>query len=238
MWSRRRRALLVLCAVVSACTSHHSAPPSAPPTSETVLLPDQAIVDGTLTAAHVVDAVAPALPLPVTITIPERGHGGLRIETGRGTIAWDGGQPLPLTGTGTIDLGPAMLDIDSGGITWHLDGAPRLLTPGRYVAGSTVAVGTSGLARPEERATFTVDPGATASMVTAGDARIRTTTIALSLTGPGDMTLSGFLSVHTAGATRAGHRVTFGRGAFEVRLTPTVGGVTITALLQGPISVQ
>ena len=201
-----------------------------------MLQADQSDVTGTITSAHIVNAVAPPLALPITVAIPQRGQGGLHITGVGESIAWDGGQPLPLTGTGSLDLGPAVVDIDPGGATWHLDGATRLLTPGRYTAGSSVAVGGSGLARPEDQATFTVPPGSHGSMVTVGDARVHLTPRAMALTGPGNMTLTGTLTVRTAHGSRVVHQVTFGPGPFELSVTPGSSSATVNGLLQGSLS--
>jgi hypothetical protein len=237
-----RRLLVLGVAMLAGCSGNHQIVPSSvvgPPV--TVLRPDQATVAGTATAAHVVGVPPGPLTLPLTITIPNRGQGELNIDGvliggHAGTVSWDGGQPLPLSGTGAIALGQATLDAGSGGLVWHLDGAPRVLQPGSYTAGSSVAIGTGGLGTPVDRASFAVPAGRTGSLVSAGDARVQQPARELSLTGPGSVTLVGNLSYHTATRTRSVHRVTLQSGPFELTLAPSPAGFLVTSLLQGPTS--
>ncbi|HEY2427659.1 MAG TPA: hypothetical protein VGI06_01925, partial [Acidimicrobiales bacterium] len=180
---------------------------------QTVLRPDQAVVRGTVTAAHFVDSQGPPLPLPITITIPNRGQGELNISgvvvDGRpqGTVAWDGGQPLPLSGTGGLDVGPSTIDFNASGVTWHLDGAPRLLLPGQYTAGSSVAIGVGGLGQPMDQATFSVARANQATLVSAGDAQVHVGPEAEQLSGPGSVQLLGALQIQTARGTRPVHNL-------------------------------
>jgi hypothetical protein len=204
-----------------------------------VLQPDQARLTGEVGSLAGFDAVAPPIPLPVIITVAQRGQGGLVISgvsvNGQpGTIAWSAGQPLPLSGTGALDLGPATLTADAGGVTWSLDGASRSLTSGHYVAGAPVAVGHAGLAEPHDTLSF--DAGPAAGMNTDGGARIHLPPTDLDLTGPGSIQVRGSFSVQTATGTRHASSVSFGPGPFEVHLQPGLDGYVINALLQGPLT--
>ena len=235
-----RTAPAVLILLLAACsTTSHS--PSA--STVTVLPADQTAVSGTITSAQLVDAVGPPLRLPLTITIPNRGQGELNIGgvvvNGKvGNVAWDGGQPLPLSGSGALDLGAASVDIDHTGATWHLDGSSRQLDPGTYHAGSSVAIGSGGLASPVDAADFAVPPGGAGEMATVGDAQVHVGPGPLSLHGPGRVTLSGTLTLRTATGTRTATHVVFGPGPFTFTLTPNAATLSLTALLQGPVSVQ
>ena len=212
-------------------------------TVATVPAAGQVTVTGTVTLLRADDAVAGPIRLPVTITVPTRGQGGMTISNvlvgGRpASVGWDAGQPLPLSGSGAIDLGPASVDADASGITWYLDGAPRVLTAGRDMAGAPVAIGSGGLPQPSDSATF--DAGAGSGFVTAGGARIHLPPAPLRLQGPGHVHLSGDLSVEDpTGAVRHVATVTFGPGPFVLDLTPAPGGhggYTVTAHLQGPVT--
>jgi hypothetical protein len=186
--------------------------------------------------------MAASLPLPVTVFIPNRGQGELNINgvqfNGRpgATVAWDGGQPLPLSGTGTIGLGAVTMDANAAGITWHLDGAPRALGPGQYEAHSSVAVGTAGLAQPLDQASFSVAPGTAAQLVSVGDAQILVAPQHELLTGPGVVQLLGVLTVQTAGGTRTATNLHAGPGGFEVELQPDAGHYDVHAVVEGPLS--
>jgi hypothetical protein len=254
---RRSGVLVVLVALLLAGDAvalatvdrHHTGaarpPVTAPPATlppVTVLPQGQAVLSGTVTAAHLAGAVGPPLSLPLVISIPNRGQGELNIERVRfqgqagATVAWDGGQPLPLSGTGALSLGPATVDVNTGGLTWHLDGMPRLLTPGRFTTGSAVAIGVAGLAQPLDQATFDVAPGTHGVMVTVGDVQVHQAPRAVHVTGPGQVQLLGRFTVRTAAGTRAAANLHFGPGPFDLTLQPVAGGFGISGVLQGPIT--
>jgi len=152
-----------------------------------VLAADQAVVSGTVTSLVGTNIDAPALVLPVTLTV-ERG-GGTKADFSGGTVAgkpatlsWDGGRPLTLSGQGSLDFnGPVNVEVTAAGATWSLDGSSRLLTAGTYIFGATVAVSlaTNALGAPKDGARFDVAPGAAASLSTKGDVRITTAPAAL-----------------------------------------------------------
>ena len=216
-----------------------------------VLASDQSVISGTVTKLVGTKLVAPPLALPLTLTVA-RG-GGTKAEISGGTvggkpaaISWDGGRPLPLRGQGSIDLnGPVNVEVNAKGATWSLDGRSRLLTPGSYTFGATVAVsavgpgGISGLGVPKDGARLEVPAGVTSTLQTRGDVRVTTPPAALPLRGPGQLVLEGTFEVRTRSGVQPARRVTFGLGAFEVDLSPQEGGYRLDrALLQGPITVE
>lgn len=215
--------------------------------SEATLASDQSVVTGTISRLVGTKVDAPALPLPLTMTVV-RG-GGTKAEfsggavAGKGaTLSWDGGRPLPLTGQGSLDFnGPVTVEITAAGASWALDGGSRLLTPGSYTFGATVAVSplNGGLGQPKSGARLDVAPGAAASVATRGDVRVATPPKAVKLKGPGRLVLEGTFEVRTRSGTRQARKITFGLGAFEIDLVPDPAGVKVDhALLQGPMTVE
>jgi hypothetical protein len=216
------------------------------PAKEGVLAADQSVVSGTITRLVGINVDAPALALPLTMTVV-RG-GGTKAEFSGGAVAgkkasvdWDGGRPLPLTGQGSLDFnGPVNVEVTKAGASWALDGASRLLTPGTYTFGATVAVSPliGGLGAPKEGARLDVAPGAAASVMTKGDVRVATGVAPLTLKGPGRLALEGAFEVRSRAGTRQATKLTFGPGAFEIDLLPGPDGFRLdAALLQGPMSV-
>jgi hypothetical protein len=203
------------------------------------LRPGQTRVTGTLTTLSATGAVGPPVPVPFTVTVSARGQGGATIigalvGGGRSTIVWDGGRPLPVSGDGALDIGPASVEVSPAGIRWQLDGQPRLLTAGRYRLGATVAVGGRGLATPTEGATF--DSDGRAAMVTRGGAGLELPPAPLRLEGPGAVSLKGRLRVETRDGSRETGSARLGEGAFVVDLTPDSGAYRLEGLFQGPLS--
>ena len=216
-----------------------SGTPAAPPEPETVVVlrPGQTEVSGVLTGLTASAAVGPPVAAPFTVTVPARGEGGATISNAvvggrRTTIVWDGGRPLPVSGTGTVDVGAARIEVTPAAIRWFLDGQPRVLTPGRYRLGATVAVGQRGLATPTDGATFDVD--GQAAMVTRGGARVELPPADVALEGPGAVELRGRLRLRTASGSQDAASARFGEGAYRVKLSPAPGGYRIDALFQGP----
>ena len=213
-----------------------------------VLAPDQSVVSGTVTkiVGSKVEG-APPLAVPLTMTV-SRGSGikaefsGGAVAGKKATITWDGGRPLPLRGQGSIDLnGPVNFDVTAKGASWALDGGTRLLTPGSYTFGSTVAVSQTGggFGSAKEGARLDVPAGASASVNTEGGVRVATPAAALKLRGPGQLVLEGSLEVETRGGVRPARKITFGPGAFELDIQPEGGGYRIErAFLQGPTTVE
>lgn len=212
------------------------------PTSVVVVLrPGQSELTGTLTRLVARDAAADPIPAPFTIHPGQVGVtraviGNAIVDRRPSTISWDGGRPLPITGTGALELGSAQLTADGSGLAWALEGAPRALRPGNYRANFTVAVGSSGIAGVREGANFTAT-GDTAIEVTKGGAFVRlpaqpvrvkaaTTTTAM---------LEGAFTVRTPEGSRPASSITLGPGLYDITLTPGPGGYTVKALLQGPV---
>jgi hypothetical protein len=209
------------------------------PISELVPRPGQGLVRGLLTSLTSDNAQADPLHLPLTVTIPNRGQGGATITPvvvagQQVSIGWYGGQPLPVSGDGTIDLAGAPVKIDGSAVTWSLDGAPRGLTLGHYLLGAPVAVGAGGLGTPRDSVSFEATPSST--IETTGGATVRLGGAPLHLEGPGRLTLGGRLSLRTPTTRRDVTAITFGPGDYELDLAPAPGGYTIDAIVQGSFS--
>ena len=218
-------------------------PPTASPAAPTVPAAGQTHVTGRVTLLTAEDAVGTPLRLPLTITVAERGRGdvtiaGVTVAGQPEQIVWLAGQPLPLSGTGSIDLGPAAVTADASGIVWHLDHGQRVLMPGHYTAGAPVAVGEGGLGEARDSVSFDVEPGSGAGFISNGDAQVKLLpTSPLVLTGPGRVHLSGALLLSTAsGPPRPATTLTFGPGPFEVVLRPSATGYSVEARFQGNVT--
>src|SRR5712692_1862918 len=214
-------------------------PSSGPATTTTLeLVPEagQTLVRGTLTSLNADNAVASPLVPPFTITLPRRGVGGAHFigvsSGGRSVaIAWYGGQPLPVSGTGDLDLSGAPVLVDSNGITWMLDGPARGMGRGRYFLGAPVAAGSSGLATAYD--TYSFDAGDNAILQTTGSAMIRRPPHSIRLTGPGHLSLTGTFLVRTPNGRRQVANITFASGSYQIDLKPDAQGYAIDAILQG-----
>jgi hypothetical protein len=204
---------------------------------------DQTEVRGTVTRVVGTKIAGPVLALPLTLNVV-RG-GGTKATFSGGTVGgkpasalWDGGRPLPLTGAGSIDFaGPADVEVTAASSTWVVDGFARVLTKGTYAFGATVAVGTSGLATPQDGVTMVVP--ATGSLATKGGVTIAVPAGSPVLGGPGNLLLEGDLTLRTASGTSHAGSLRFGPGEFELSLLPRPegGGFTISrAFLQGAIT--
>jgi len=222
--------------------------PGPPRSTIQVLAADQSMVSGTVSKVMGTKVEAPALAVPLTLNVA-RG-GGTKAEFSGGTVAgkkvtvtWDGGRgAMPLTGQGSIDLnGPVDVELTSKGATYALDGQSRLLTPGSYVFGVTVAVipANGTLGAPKDGARLEVPDGVAASLLTRDGVRVTQAPAPLQLKGPGQLVLEGALQVTTRDGMRQATKITFGPGAFELNLEPEAGGYRIDrALLQGPMTVE
>jgi hypothetical protein len=217
-------------------------PTTGPPVTETVIVPaaGQTLLTGTLQNFSADGAVVDLIPTPFTINSVERGAQrnatveGAIINGARKTIYWYAGQPLPVSGGGGLDLGPAHVDADAHGVTWSLTGTSAF-KPGHYRFGSSVAVGSAGLATPQDNGVdFNADDHtvltATPGVVVHFDSP------ALKVEGPGTLRLTGTFTLRTASGTSTATTLTMGSGPFEVKLAPGPGGVTVTATLQGPVT--
>lgn len=203
----------------------------------------QTLVRGRLTSVTGDGITPPALRLPLSLDEQNRGETqatfrAVVVDGRRTNVYWNGGRPLPLSGTGGIDLfasGGAHATIDPGGVTWSLDGPVRQLVPGTFTTGFTVGVGSGGLPTPhDEPITFTADDRS--ALVTRGGAIIHQPPAALKITGPGQLVLTGAFVLRTAAGTRTAKTITFGPGPFVLDLTPVAGGYQVAGTLQGPVS--
>jgi hypothetical protein len=222
--------------------THVQQPP--PPVTVTVIVPaaGQTLVTGTVTSFSADGAVTDPLPTPFTINAVERGAErnatveGALINGARQTIYWYAGQPLPVSGGGALDVSPTHVDLDAHGATWQLGGgAAHGFKPGHYRFGSSVAVGKSGLATPEDSGVnFDADEH-TVLTATAGVV-IHYDSPALKVDGPGALKMTGNFTLKTASGTRTATALTMATGPFEVTLAPGADGTAVTATLQGPVT--
>jgi hypothetical protein len=219
--------------------------PAAPPVTETVIVPaaGQTLVAGTLQSFGADDANADPIPVPFTINAVERGaerNATVKqaiINGKRETIYWYAGQPLPVSGSGgALDLGPAHVDADAHGVTWTLPPA-SVFKPSRYHFGSSVAVGTAGLATPEDNGIdFTADNN---TELTATDGVvIHLDSPALKVDGPGTLHMTGSFTLRTGSGSKTATTLTMASGPFQVTLAPGAGGVSVNAILQGPVTAK
>jgi hypothetical protein len=234
--ARRRTGWLAALTVLAAC--RHGSHRALPPKTEVVPRPGQTIVTGTVTVARLDPAEALPLRLPVVIDVAHRGVGGGNLSnavvSGRVVaVAWDGGTPLTLKGTGTLDLSPAAVEVSAQGLRWSLDGHPNVFGPGHFALAGPVAVGAKGLATPRDGVAFSANASPQTVLLTNGGV---TALVPLSgpveLHGPGQAELEGRLTARTTAGAKSATRLLFPGGPFVVTLTPSAGGVTINALFQ------
>lgn len=210
------------------------------PVDEIDLRPGQTEVTGTVAYLRAEPASGPALPLPLTVSIPQRGVGGATISNAlagnkRVAVVWEGGQPMPLVGKGAggaLDIAPAPVEVSAAGMRWFLDGSPKSFAPGAYSVRTSVAVGSSGLATPRSGADFTADD--TTAMSTHGNASVVLPLAAMVLEGPGGVRMEGRLRVRTSEGAVEADRAEFGAAPYRVELTPGPSGIAVKALFEGP----
>jgi hypothetical protein len=213
-----------------------------PPVTEVVVVPaaGQTLVTGILQSFSADGAVVDLIATPFTINAVERGaqrHATVEaalINGARKTIYWYAGQPLPVSGGGGLNLGPAHVDADAHGVTWSLTGTSSF-KPGRYRFGSSVAVGSAGLATPEDSGvTFDADDH---TVLTASEGVVvHFDSPALKVDGPGTLRMTGSFTLKTASGTKTATTLTMGSGPFKVTLAPGAAGIAVTATLQGPVT--
>ena len=203
--------------------------------------PSVAYLAGTVAAIAADAASAGTLPVPLTLEGP-RGVGRASIRSAlmggeRVAIEWDAGQPLPLSGDGPgIRSGGVHVEADPTKVTVSLDGPTHRVLPGTYRAGSPVAVGTAGLARPADSARFVADERTT--VTTRGGVTVRTGPRPLELTGPGKVSITGLLIVRTDAGLRSATTVVFGPGPFDLQLRPRQDGYELSGTLEGPLDIR
>ncbi len=219
-------------------------PPPAPPpgTGPPVVVPaaGQAFVTGDVEHLVASRAQGAGLSTPFTLRAAEQGAGSVTIADAvvdgrRTTIVWNGGTPLPLTGSGGLDLGGATLEADADSFTWALiDKESRPLRPGSYRAGAAVALGESGLAHVQEGVSFDADSRTVLSI--SGRVVVRASPSRLELTGPGRVAVRGELRVVTDTDTTPARTAELAEGPYRVMLVPEPGGLAVDAVLQGPVT--
>ncbi len=199
--------------------------------------PGQLFVTGDVSHLVAEDAVLKEpFNSPFTLTAIERGAGNATVSNAlvagrRSTISWATGTPLPITGSGGLDLGPVRVEADArGALSIGLDGAARPFRPGSYRAAAPVAVGAGGIAAPRDAVDFTADAQTT---LTTRGVVVRRDPARVELEGPGKVSVSGRLQVQTPEGKRAAATVTFGPGPYRITLQPQGNRVTIDSLLQG-----
>jgi hypothetical protein len=203
---------------------------------------DQVIVTGTIAHFHAEGARLESVPMPLTITTPQRGEGaGASIQNvqvdGEATdIEWDAGTPLALAGDGgALVTGPCTVDADPTNTTLGLGATPHGFVPGTYTVTSSVAIGTGSLARPADQATMVATDQS--AITFRGDATTTFGTVALSLVGTGAVTIQGdLLIVRPDGSQQKITSVTFPSGQFKAKLNPSATGPQVSATLQGAVT--
>lgn len=206
---------------------------------EVSLRPDQATVKGDVVTFVAEGANVAALPTPVTLVPVVRGDGRITIEGAlvageRVTVSWDGGVPLPITGTGSIELSPTRVRVEGGSVVWHIDGAARRLAPGRYRLGAPVAVAARGLAEPRNLVELVADERTV--LVARGEVVARTEPPQADLLGPGSVDVTGTLEVGTGSTTARRGQARLSDGAYRVSLVRAGDRYLIDALLQGRVT--
>ena len=216
---------------------------SSSDTSETVVPgPGQAFVTGEADRVAADNAQTQPVMSPFTITAVERGVGRLTIDKAlvgdrRVTISWDGGTPLPVSGSGGLDVGVTHVEVDDKGPVYSLDGAGRPFLPGTYSLATTVAVGSGGgLSTPQEGVQFTADRQTVLS--SRGNVVIRLDPQKVDLLGPGKLAMTGKLRVQFPKRKTNASSVTFAEGPYRVTVDPADGRVRVDAVLQGRVDVH
>lgn len=200
----------------------------------------QVFVTGTVDHVSADNAQVDPLKSPLTITAVERGVGHLTIDKAlvggkRVAITWDGGTPLPVSGDGGLDVGAIHVDVDGSGITFSLDGAPRTFEAGTYSLGTSVAVGSAGIATPQDGVKFTADDQT--ALTSKNNVVVHVDPQKTDLLGPGKVMVTGNLMVQYPDKTTSAHSVALDDGPYRVTVEPGGGGVKIDAILQGQVTV-
>lgn len=208
-------------------------------TTEVAVVPaaGQAFVTGTLDRLAADNAQVEPLATPLTIT-GERGVANITIDKAlvggkRVTINWNGGTPMPISGGGALDLGATHVEVSGDGIVYSLDGAARTFAAGTYSIGTSVGVGATGIATPQDRVTFTAD--AQTVLTSKGNPVIKTDVGKVDLLGPGKLRASGKLKVQYPDRSVSSSLVTFGDGPYRVTVDTEGSAVKLDAILQGPV---
>lgn len=199
---------------------------------DVMVLPEgQAEVTGTVDGFVGDDASGAPLAMPIEVATGGATIEGAIVDGERSAIVWDGGRPLRLSGTGTIDLGPTHVELAAGTATtsWSLEGL-RIMTPGTYRLDTPVAVGTGGLARPRDSVDFTADDETTIDTRGGG---VVGRGLPVHLEGPGSFRADGSFRVRTREGTSDAAHLEFGPGPFVVDVA---ADGTFTGVFNGPLT--
>lgn len=221
-------------------------PTESTATTQLVLAQDQVEVTGFLTSASLEGIPFGDLPLPITVTTPERGFGAgavvSAVDIGGqvGTVTWDAGRPFALgAGGGGLRLGAVNVLLAPGAATIGFpDDGVHGFTPGTYTLTTPVGVQVDGgLLEARDLVTFTATEESAVSF--RGQASTPIPVVERDLVGPGRVTLAGMLQVRQPGLSGpiTATSVILEQGPFEISVTPVDGGWEVRALLQGAVQV-
>lgn len=198
--------------------------------NEVEVLPEgQAEVTGHVDGFVADDAEGAPLSMPIEVEAGRKATiEGAVVDGQRSAIVWDGGRPLRLSGSGSLDLGPTHVELGAGAVSWSLTGL-RVLTPGDYRIDTPVAVGSDGLAHPRDTVSFTATEETT---IDTSEAAVVGRGLSLHLEGPGSFRADGTFSVRTRDATVTATHLEFGPGPFVVDVAEDG---TFTAVGNGPL---
>ena len=210
-------------------------PSTTAPANSLLPAKGQVALVGGVTAMHIDGATVDNLPMPITVTVADRGVGGATITpvdvNGKTTsIDWQAGQPMPISGDGgNLLLKGVAIDASPDGVSIVLDGT-QSMTPGTYRITTSVAVGST----PRDSVTFDASDKTTAKF--RGTASVPHEG-PLHTEGAGSITLDGKVTVtHPDGSTTQATHLELDQGLYRVTLTPTPGGdFILQALLQGDV---
>ena len=198
-------------------------------------------MSGDLTALAGDEALTDKIATPFTFTVADAGRGGFSISgavvDGKPqTIVWSGGRPLPVSGACQLDVAEAKLDLTTSGATFALDGAVRALTAGACSFGSSVAVGSGGLASPQDSVSFRLPQDATfeptgQTKVTVGPTR--------HFEGHrGSASVRGAFAVSTTTDDWRASQVALGNGTWFADVTKTANGsLHLEAQFEGDLTI-
>ena len=241
------RLLALLLLLLSAC--NRAAPEQAAATTTTARqaateqYTGTAHISGTLTSFAAPSALTDPIPTPLTITVAEAGRGGFAISgaivDGRSeTIVWSGGRPLPVTGACRLDVGDAPISVSGTSATFSLDGGVRALTAGDCAFGSSVAVGSGGLAESQPSVRFRLPKDTT--FEPTGNSAVAVSAIGHFEGHHGSATTSGAFTVTTArGDTWQATKVVMNSGTWILDITRTAANALhVDAQFDGGLTVD
>ena len=203
---------------------------------------NQVIVTGTITTIHLEGARIDSLPMPLTVTTPQRGEGAgatmqnVQVDGASTDIEWDAGTPLQLAGDGgALVTGPCTVDADPTTTIVGFGTSPNGFAPASYAVSSPVAVGTGSLARPVDQATMVASDQS--AITFRGDASTTYGTVALTMNGTGKAEIHGQLVVvRPDGSQQQVSSVVLDNGPFKAAIDPTASGLQVSVTLQGTVT--